>query len=145
MPPKLTLGEVVPDLALTDLKGQVVTLAAVSKKTQIINIWATWCAPCRYEMPSLDRLNNILEQENYVVIGVSIDDDDHLVREFLIERQIKFQNYLDLNMAEVKDKFGIRVLPSTFIVSPKGKLLKRVEGGRDWDTPEVIKMIRELN
>ena len=130
---------------LKDIKGRSATLVSVSNKTQIINIWATWCAPCRYEMPSLDNLQKLLGPEDYSVVGVSIDDDDHLVREFLIERKIKFTNYLDENMSEIKEKVGIRVLPSTIIVSPQGKLLKLVEGGVEWDQPEMVAMIRELN
>ena len=96
-------------------------------------------------MPSLDKLQKKLGSENYSVVGISIDDDDHLVREFLIERKIEFTNYLDENMTAVKAKIGIRVLPSTIIVSPKGKLLKLIEGGTEWDTPEMLEMIRGLN
>jgi len=96
-------------------------------------------------MPSLDNLQKLLGSQDYSVVGVSIDDDDHLVREFLFERKILFTNYLDKNMSEVKAKIGIRVLPSTIIVSPAGKLLKLIEGGTEWDTPEMVEMIRKLN
>lgn len=143
-PYKLAPGDVVPNLVLKDLKAHSTTLDSLSNKTQIINIWATWCAPCRYEMPSLNNLQKILGPENYAVVGISVDDDDHLVREFLIERKIEFTNYLDENMTEVKAKIGIRVLPSTLIVSPQGKLLKLIEGGTKWDTPEMLEMIRKL-
>ena len=140
-PPKLTTGQRVPDLDVVDLKGRKLHLATQSGKTLVVNVWATWCAPCRYEMPSLDKLAQMLGTQEYAVLGLSIDNDDHVVREFLIERSISFSNYLDIDMDESKEKLGIRALPSTLIISPEGNLIKLVEGARDWDTPEMVAQI----
>ena len=140
-PPKLTAGQRVPDLEVVDLKGHKLHIATQSGKILVVNIWATWCAPCRYEMPSLDKLAQMLGSQQYEVVGLSIDNDDHLVREFLIERKVSFNNYLDIDMEESKEKLGIRALPSTLIISPEGNLIKLVEGARDWDTPEMLAQI----
>lgn len=137
-------GEDVPDLQVTDLKSNPVTLKTASGKVLLINLWATWCAPCRQEMPSLDRLSGLLDETRYAVVGLSVDDDDHLVREFLIERKIYFQNYLDADSKIINEIIGVRALPSTFIISSEGKLLKVVEGAREWDSMEVLGEIKAL-
>ena len=110
----------------------------------MINIWATWCAPCRHEMPSLQRLANQLGSDKLELVGLSVDMDEHVVREYLIENNIHFPSFLDRNFASANGVFGIRVFPSTFFLSPDGTLLKVVEGWRDWDAPEMVAEIRGL-
>lgn len=110
----------------------------------MINVWATWCAPCRHEMPSLQRLANQLGRERLELVGLSVDTDEHVVREYLIENKIHFPSFLDINFASANGVFGIRVFPSTFFLSPEGTLLKVVEGWRDWDSQEMVAEIRGL-
>ena len=110
----------------------------------MINIWATWCAPCRHEMPSLQRFANEMGSDRLELVGLSVDMDEHVVREYLIENKIKFPSFLDRNFASANGVFGIRVFPSTFFLSPEGTLLKVVEGWRDWDAPELVAEIRSL-
>lgn len=96
-------------------------------------------------MPSLDRLANLVDPDKVMVVGVSVDDDDHLVREFLIERKIFFHNLLDLHMKQAGPLIGIRSYPTTFYIGPDGVLLRIEEGWKIWDTQEVIKEIRALS
>ncbi|NOZ54831.1 MAG: TlpA family protein disulfide reductase [Gammaproteobacteria bacterium] len=138
------VGQQINDIKVKALNGQDETLRIKTGKVLIINLWATWCAPCRHEMPSLDRLSTILDKKRFTVVGISVDDDDHVVREFLIDRKVTFKNYLDPAMVVANDIFGIRVFPSTFIISPSGTLLKVIEGWRDWDAPELIKELEAL-
>jgi hypothetical protein len=77
-------------------------------------------------------------------VGLSVDQDDHLVREFLIDRKIFFENYLDTHMSNANDLIGVRVFPSTFFIGADGRLLKVVEGWRYWDTMESIHEIKSL-
>jgi thiol-disulfide isomerase/thioredoxin len=141
---KIPIGERFPDLSVRDLKNHPETLNLAGGKLTILNVWATWCGPCRHEMPSLDRLAGLLDENEFRVVGLSVDQDDHLVREFLIERKIYFENYLDVNMLNVDNRIGVRVYPSTFFISPDGHLLKVVEGWRYWDTMESIDEIKSL-
>ena len=143
-PLKVRIGQKVPLLVVQDLNNQPATLKPAPGKLLMINIWATWCAPCRHEMPSLQRFANQLGSDRLELVGLSVDMDEHVVREYLIENKIKFPSFLDRNFASANGVFGIRVFPSTFFISPDGTLLKVVEGWRDWDAPELVAEIRSL-
>jgi thiol-disulfide isomerase/thioredoxin len=141
---KVRIGQVVPPLAVQDLNNQPTTLKPVPGKLLMINVWATWCAPCRHEMPSLQRLFKRLGNDRLELVGLSVDMDEHVVREYLIENKIVFPSFLDRNSTVVNGVFGIRVFPSTFFLSPDGTLLKVVEGWRDWESPEMVADISAL-
>ena len=143
-PLKVRVGQRIPPLLVQDLQGQPATLAAVPDKLLMINVWATWCGPCRHEMPSLQQLLVRLGSDRLKLVGLSVDMDDHVVREYLIENKITFPSYLDRNQSEVNGVLGLRLFPSTFFVAPDGRLLKVVEGWREWDTPEMLAEIRAL-
>jgi thiol-disulfide isomerase/thioredoxin len=123
---KVHVGERFPDLKVRDLKNNPQLIGMDSGKITVLNLWATWCGPCRHEMPSLDRLAGLLDESKFRVVGLSVDQDDHLVREFLIDRKIFFENYLDTHMSNANDLIGVRVFPSTFFIGADGRLLKVV-------------------
>ena len=141
---KILKGQTIQELSVTDLKGAQSKLPLATGKITVLNIWATWCGPCRHEMPSLDRLAGSLDKEKIEVVGLSVDTDDHVVREFLIERKVGFKNYMDPSMDIANNVFGIRVFPSTFVFSPNGELLDVIEGWRDWDTQEMAGKFRNI-
>jgi len=143
-PLKILIGQAVPELPVNDTQGKPAKLSLANGKVIVLNIWATWCGPCRHEMPSLDRLAGILDKQHFEVIGLSVDTDDYVVREFLIERKVGFRNFMDPAMDVTNNIFGIRAFPSTFIFSPKGELLEVIEGWRDWDTEVMVNKISEL-
>jgi len=141
---KVHVGDRFPDLMVRDLKNKPQSITMASGKITVFNVWATWCAPCRHEMPSLDRLAGLLDESKFRIVGMSVDQDDHVVREFLIERKIFFENYLDNHMNNADNQIGIRVYPSTFFIGADGRLLKVVEGWRYWDSMESINEIKSL-
>jgi thiol-disulfide isomerase/thioredoxin len=147
LPPlKVQAGQaVVQELDVQDLKGKASKLPMVTGKLLILNVWATWCGPCRHEMPSLDRLSQKLDSDHYSVVGLSVDSDDHVVREFLIERKVTFTNYMDPAMTVANQVFGIRAFPSTFVFAPDGRLLEVIEGWREWDNAQMIDRISKLH
>lgn len=143
-PLKILKGQAILELSVTDVDGVKTSLPLATGKVTILNIWATWCGPCRHEMPSLDRLAGSLDKEKIEVVGLSVDTDNYVVREFLIERKVGFKNYMDPDMNAANNIFGIRVFPSTFVFSPKGELLEVIEGWREWDTDEMVKKMNQL-
>lgn len=116
------------DLAITQLRGKLV----------VLNVWATWCRPCRNELPSLQRLGEKLDPERFAILGLSVDGDKHLPREYLIDRKIKLVSYIDLQMTITRETLGVQVYPDTYLIGPDGRLLMNIEGEREWDSPAVI-------
>lgn len=143
-PLSIPVGQALPPLALQDLMGKPVTLRPDAGKLLIINIWATWCAPCRHELPSLDRLARLLGPAQAGVIGISVDSDSHVLREYLIERKLGFVNYRDDGRQVAETVLGLHVFPTTLIVGPDGTLLKVEQGWRVWDSAEMVAKIRGL-
>ena len=144
LPLKIQIGQTLPQVVVSDINGKTTTLSLAAGKITILNIWATWCGPCRHEMPSLDRMANLLDKDKFQVIGLSFDTDDYVVREFLIERKVSFKNYIDSAMEVSNNTLGVRAFPSTFIFSAEGKLLEVIEGWRDWDTKTMIQRMENL-
>jgi len=144
VPLKVRVGQTVPPLPVQDLFNRPATIKPIPGKLLMINVWATWCAPCRHEMPSLQRFAAQLGSDRLELVGLSVDMDEHVVREYLIENKINFPSFLDRNQSEVNGVLGLRVFPSTFFVASDGTLLKVVEGWRDWDTSEMLESIAAL-
>lgn len=102
-------------------------------KTLLINFWATWCAPCRREMPDLQKLSETLDREKYAVIGISVDEDRNLAEEFLLDNRIRFANYWDHGQLISSELLGIEAFPATYIVAPDGSILDRINGEQTWN------------
>jgi len=134
----LTPGEPFPDVVLPGLDRADLPLTQLHGKLVVLNVWATWCAPCRRELPSLQRLAEKLDPKRFAVIGLSVDDDEHLPREYLIDRKIELVSYIDLQMTIARDVLGVQVYPDTYLIAADGRLLLNIEGEREWDSPQVI-------
>jgi len=121
-------------LRLADLKGQVV----------LLNFWATWCPPCREEMPAMDRLYQRYRERGFVVVALSVDAEGApVVTQFVKEHKLSFPVGLDPKM-EVAERYGVRALPSTFIVDRKGNLAALAIGPRQWDGRSAHALIELL-
>jgi len=127
------VGDAFPLLALGEIEPLDGRHAELGDKTLLINFWATWCSPCRKEMPDLQQLSETLDPERFAVIGISVDEDSNLVREFLLEYQIRFTNYQDRDQVLASRLLGIQAFPETYIVAPGGLILNRVSGERVWN------------
>lgn len=141
---QLVAGARFPELRLINLKGEPVSTAQFAGKVLVLNVWATWCAPCRRELPSLQRLSEQLDPQKFVVLGMSVDADDHVVREFLIERKVTFTNWQDADMRVAQDVLGVRAYPSTYLVAADGTVRRVVGGAQPWDNAEWQTLIRSL-
>ncbi len=137
----LVVGEPFPDIQLTDFAGRQARLSDYRGKLVVLNLWATWCEPCRREMPALQALSDALDPEKFAVLGLSVDEDDHLVREFLLDRGVRFGNYLDQGGAIASRELGIQLYPYTVLISPDGRFIQRVPGAREWHREEVVALL----
>ncbi len=138
---RLIEGRLFPHLLLHEFDGGVHAIEDYRGMLVVLNVWATWCPPCRKELPSLERLHARLDPERYVVIGLSIDDDADIAQEFLLDRGVTFRNYHDMGGAAAGNVLGIRVYPDTFVISPEGVLLRKFVGERTWDDPALVEAL----
>ncbi|RUU00042.1 TlpA family protein disulfide reductase [Mesorhizobium sp. USDA-HM6] len=132
-----------PEISFTDGAGRHQTLADYSGKVVLLNIWATWCAPCRKEMPTLDRLQAKLGGPDFEVVALSMDrGGPELVKKFFAETGVK---HLTLNIdtsARAMFTLGAVGLPMTLLIDRDGKEIGRLIGPAEWDSPEMMEFIR---
>jgi thiol-disulfide isomerase/thioredoxin len=128
----------VPALRFARLDGSPASLADHDGRALVLNLWATWCAPCRAEMPSLQRLADAFAAEELAVIAVSVDDDLNLVREFLLRHAIRFAVYADRAQPSVRSLLGVTAYPTTWLVRRDGRIAEVVAGERDWAAAPMI-------
>ncbi|NOX37462.1 MAG: TlpA family protein disulfide reductase [Calditrichaeota bacterium] len=131
-----------PDFALEDHQGNIVRLADFRGKVTIINFWATWCGPCREEIPGFVRLYDRYKDDGLAIIGISLDRPGwEVVRPFMEKYNINYPIVLG-NQKVVLDYGGIQAIPTTFIVNRQGHIVDRIIGYR----PEAFfeKRIKEL-
>jgi thiol-disulfide isomerase/thioredoxin len=133
----------VPDLEFVDVNDQPLHIADFTGQARLINLWATWCAPCVKEMPSLDRLQEAMPRDRFLVMPISVDGPSKAkVKPFYKER-----NLLDLHIYYDKNRnamsvLGVSLLPTSILVDPAGRELGRLEGDADWDTLEGFALMR---
>lgn len=112
-------------------------------KPIILNFWATWCPPCRAEMPAMQRAHEEVADEGIAVIAINVGEDAETVNQFLAEMPIDFPIPLDLDSAVVQS-YPVKGLPTTFVIDPTGRLVYRASGEREWDDPALLDQVRAL-
>ena len=132
-----------PDFTLTDLDGNRHRLADYRGRVLIVNFWATWCPPCRAEMPSMQRAWEQLEGEGIVILGIDVGEDEDTVFQFTADYPVEFPLLLDRDSAVI-DRWPVRGLPTTFVVDGAGRIVYQAIGGREWDDPRLLAPVRAL-
>lgn len=133
-----------PDFSLKDLTGKKVEIKDYKGKIIFLNFWATWCVPCKEEMPSLEVLHERFKGEKFVLLTVSVDYEGlKVVHGFLDKHSYTFPVLLDPN-GETLDLFEVKGIPTTFIIDKKGRVIGRALGPRDWRSPEVFSLVNLL-
>jgi peroxiredoxin len=127
-----------PDFALPDLAGKKSRLTDFRGKVVVLNFFATWCLPCRDEMPALERLHQTYKDKGLAVLAVEIRESAKDVRTFMQEFMISFPALLDAD-GSVASTYGIRPVPATYLISPDGKIVWRAFGAREWDSNDAFK------
>lgn len=134
-----------PELSFTDEEGARKTVADFAGKGLVVNFWATWCAPCVEEMPSLDRLQELVEREGILVLPLSSDRGGaSQVRGFYARTRVRnLDIWLDPQGAAGR-ALGVRGLPTTLVLDRQGREVARLEGSADWSAPGKLEAIRRL-
>jgi thiol-disulfide isomerase/thioredoxin len=133
----------VADFSLKLVDGRTVTLGAFRGRVVFLNFWATWCPPCRDEMPSMEILYRRFRDQGLELIAVDIMESSKTVSAFLSDNKLSFPAALDSN-GHVSGRYGIQSIPATFIIDRDGKIILYTVGGRRWDTPAIIAAFGEL-
>ena len=139
-----TMGSVSPAFQLIDLNGNQITLSDYRGKVVLLNFWATWCAPCRVEMPAMETLYQDLQKEGLEVLAISIDPQGIVVTR-------PFQEAMGLTFPILHDSeyrvgaaYGARTLPMTYLIDREGLIRQRIFGARDWNGMDARRLIRNL-
>ena len=132
-----------PDFVLTDIDGNQYRLSDYRGQVVITNFWATWCPPCRAEMPSMQRAWDQLEKEGILMIGINVGEDEDTIFQFTASYSVDFPLLMDQD-SNVINQWPVRGLPTTFVVGPEGKIIYRAIGGREWDNLELLDRVRAL-
>jgi peroxiredoxin len=135
--------QVAKDFATPSPDGKSVKLADYRGKVVFLNFWATWCPPCREEMPAMERLYQRYRGQGLIVIAISVDSDLAAVPPFLKQNQITFPIGHDPKMA-LAERYGVRALPSSFLVDRKGNLSALAIGPRVWDAKPAHAVVEAL-
>jgi thiol-disulfide isomerase/thioredoxin len=140
MPGEVDVGSYLRDTPLYGFAGDYRKLSELRGKPLIINVWASWCGPCRAEMGSLDRLSRRFGGKQFNIIGVSTDDYVNLAAAFLTQAKVSFDNYHDRNLL-LESMLGANTIPLTVLIDAKGRVLMKVHGSKQWDSPESLELI----
>jgi peroxiredoxin len=138
------MGSPAPAFQLIDLQGNRQALPDYHGKVVLLNFWATWCGPCRVEMPSMEILYQDLKKEGFAILAISSDPQGSIVtRPFVASKGLTFPILHDSDY-RVSGSYGVRTLPMSFLIDRNGTLTHRVFGARDWNSPEARELIHGL-
>lgn len=143
-----TPGEVEKDGYLREaimdgLNGKSKKLSDFKGKPLIINVWASWCGPCRAEIGSLERLAQLYNGKEFNLIGISTDDYRNKAMAFIEQTEITFENFIDSKLY-LENMLGANTIPLTIFVDADGRVLEKVRGSYNWDSPIAIDIIGKV-
>jgi len=146
--PQINLVEVgsrAPDFPAVDLEtGQPATFARYRGQVVLLNVWATWCQPCRVEMPSMERLHRTFADTDFRIVAVSIDKEGpEVVERFVKELGLTFDILHDAT-ADIQRIYQTTGVPESFVIDRDGIIIKKVIGAAEWDGPVTETLLRRL-
>lgn len=132
-----------PATNLTDLDGEPYHLAEQRGAWVFVHFWASWCGPCRKEMPAIQNMNNILQSEGLKIALINTAEDEDTVFSFLSAYAPNLRPLMDRD-GQITEKWQPRGLPATYLVDPHGRVRYQALGGREWDKPDYLTFLRHL-
>ncbi len=132
-----------PDFELENLAGESVRLSSLKGNVVFLNFWATWCPPCRAEMPSMQTLFEKFSDEDFEIIAIDLQESKRTVTNFVEERDFTFPVVIDKS-GRVGGTYGARSIPTTYLIDKRGKAIGFLVGSRMWDGEDVESVFRTL-
>jgi thiol-disulfide isomerase/thioredoxin len=134
----------VPNLNLTDLKGKKWETKDFKGKVIFLNFWATWCGPCKEEMPSMEELYQQFKSKDFLFLTISVDyEKKEIVKEFIEKHRYTFPVLLDPQCVTL-DLFQVKGIPTTFLIDKKGIMIGKATGPKNWKKPEFVSIVNTL-
>jgi len=125
------------DFNLLDLNGNKIVLSGLKGKIVFLNFWATWCSPCREEMPSMQKLYARFKGKDFAMVAISLNEPASAVKKFFKEYNLTFTALVDAG-GELMAPYGIRGIPNTYIIDRDGTIIGKAFGPRKWDDQKAI-------
>jgi len=138
--PKPSANKII-DFTLKDLNGKSHTLSKYKGKVIFLNFWATWCPPCRAEMPAMQKMYKSWNSKKYVMLAVNIGQNKKTVKSFAAENGYTFPILLD-STSSIAKKYRVSGIPTTYIINKEGKIVTRIVGAREWDLKQIERLIK---
>jgi peroxiredoxin len=132
-----------PEFSLATPDGKTISLAQLRGQVVFLNFWATWCAPCRLEMPSMEQLHREFKNQGLAVLAVDIRESPKQVARFMKEFRLSFPPLLDTD-GEVAARYRVQGMPTTVLIDHGGRIVGVVVGPRQWSSPEAKALIRSF-
>lgn len=133
-----------PEFALSDLEGKAQRLSDFRGNVVLLNFWATWCPPCRAEMPSMETLYQAYQEQGFVILAVSSDvQGAAVVQPFMAQYRLSFPALLDTT-GRVNGLYGVRSIPTSYLLDRQGRVVSREIGARNWANTEAKALVASL-
>ncbi len=139
IPASATAKAVLPSFRIMTTDGSTINLADLKGKKVFVNLWATWCPPCRAEIPSIEALYQKLDKEKVAVVLLSLDNKFESAQQFA--RKYKLQSPVYYPAESLPSLFGVDAIPATFIFDEKGELIRQNSGSEDYNTDAYLKLL----
>lgn len=133
-----------PNFKLHDIDGETFTLKDYRGRWVFLHFWASWCGPCRKEMPTIEKLINVIDENKLKIVMINTAEDDDTIFTFLGSLNIEAISLMDED-GVITDKYKPRGLPTTFLIDPEGYLRYQAIGGREWDKKEYLDFIQQIS
>jgi peroxiredoxin len=141
--PLVMAGDKAPDFRIATDNGLFISRSDFGGKLLVLNFWASWCPPCIEEMPSLDQFQRDMAGSGVVVLGVSVDDNEHAYRALLQRAKPSFLTARD-DEARISAEYGTFKYPETYLINTEGKVVAKMIGPRTWTDPELVSQVKML-
>ncbi len=138
------IGKLAPQFELADVNGEKVALSQWRGKVILMNFWATWCGPCKAEMPSLNNLFLAFKNDGLIVLAIAIDTSEKPVQSFIKDKALAFPVLMDKDQEVYFDQYAVLGLPTSFLIDRDGIIRETIRGERKWDAPDVKEKIRAM-
>ena len=135
--------EPIGEVSFQSLGGGTVKLSELRGKVVLLNFWATWCPPCRAEMPALDELWKRDKGKAFVIVGVSVGEAPKTVKDFIGKQGYGYPIFVDPS-GELGSMFGARSIPTTYVIDKAGAVIAGKVGGAEYDSPEAVSFFAQL-